>query len=80
MKEVNHEVYFQHADKHQSFLQVNITILGVHVCVCVLSYSFKVKASFICKDVWGILEGTDQQFCVVSITVGASAKFLHLCT
>ena len=36
MKEVNHEVYFQHADKHQRFLQVNITILGVHVCVCII--------------------------------------------
>ena len=33
-KEVNDEAYFWHADKHRSFLEVDI-IFGVRVCVCV---------------------------------------------
>ena len=44
-KEVNDEVYFWHADKHRSFLEVDI-IFGVRarararvcVCVCVCVY------------------------------------------
>ena len=58
----------------------------VCVCVCVFVcvvrvclYSFTVKVSSVCDDVWDILEGTDQQSCVVSIMLGASAKLLNLC-
>ena len=29
-QEVNNEVYFWHGDRHQSFLQVNTIILGLH--------------------------------------------------
>ena len=50
------------------------------VCVCVfvcLCY-FTVKASSVCNDVWDIPEGTDQRTYVVSIILGALAKFFHL--
>ena len=50
----------------------------VCLCMCVCLYSFTVKAVSVCNDVWDILEGTDQRSCVVSIILGASAKFLHL--
>ena len=50
----------------------------VCVCVCVCLYSFTVKASSVSKGVWDIIEGMDQQSCVVSINVGASVKFIHL--
>ena len=33
-KEVNHEVYFWHADKHRSLLQVDPISLGVHNQAC----------------------------------------------
>ena len=33
-KEVNDEVYFWHADKHGSFLQVNTIVLGVCSQAC----------------------------------------------
>ena len=46
----------------------------VRVCL----YSFTVKASSICNDVWDILDGTDQRSSVVIIILGASVKFLHV--
>ena len=46
------------------------------VCVCL--YSFTVKASSVCNDVWDILDGTDQRSSVVIIILGASVKFLHV--
>ena len=46
----------------------------VCVCVYVCLYSFTVKASFVCSDVWDIPECTDQRSYVVSIILGASAK------
>ena len=46
------------------------------MCVCV--YREAIKASSVCNDVWDILEGTDEHFCIVSIILGASAKFLYL--
>ena len=33
-KEVSDEVHLWHADKHQSFLHVDIIILGVHIQTC----------------------------------------------
>ena len=54
------------------------SILAGDICVYVCLSSFIVKASSVCNDVWGILDGTDQRSCVMSITLGASAKFLHL--
>ena len=33
-KEVSNEVYFLHADKHQSFLQFDTIILSVHSQTC----------------------------------------------
>ena len=55
-----------------------ITITSACVCVCVCVYSFTVKASSVCKNVCDILEGTDQQSCIVSIILAVSAKFLHI--
>ena len=46
--------------------------------VCVYLYSFTVKASSVCNDVWDIIDGTDQRSCVVSISLGAPAKFVYL--
>ena len=39
--------------------------MNVCVCVCVCLYTLTIKASSVCNDVWGILEGTDRQsfFC-----------------
>ena len=34
-KEGNSDVYFWHADKHQTILQVQTNILGVHSQVCI---------------------------------------------
>ena len=45
---------------------------------CVYLYSFTVKTSSVFNDVLDILEGMDQRSFVVSIILGASAKFLHL--
>ena len=39
---------------------------------------FTVKVPSVCNDVLVILEDTDQRSCVVSIKLGASAKFLYL--
>ena len=50
----------------------------VYVCVFVCLYYFAVKASSVCNDVWDIPEGTDQRTYVVSIILGALAKFFHL--
>ena len=50
----------------------------VCVCVFVCLYYFTVKASSVCNDVWDIHEGTDQRTYVVSIILGALAKFFHL--
>ena len=50
----------------------------VCVCVFVCLYYFTVKASSVCNDVWDIPEGTDQRTYVVSIILGALAKFFHL--
>ena len=46
---------------------------AVYVCL----YSFTVKTSSVYNEVWDILEGTDQRFCVVSIILGASSKMSY---
>ena len=46
--------------------------------VCLFLYSFTVKTSSVCKVPETCLRGMDQQFCVVSIIPGASAKFPRL--
>ena len=55
---------------------------GVCMCVslytCVCAYFFTIKASSVCNDIWDILEGADQRSSVVSIILGAPAKFRHL--
>ena len=60
-------------------------LLNVCVCVCVCAcvrvcvfIVFTVKAFSACSDVCHIPECMDQQSCVVSINLGASANFLHL--
>ena len=51
----------------------------VCACVCVVCLNTStVKASSVCSDFLGILEGTDQQSCVEEITLDTSAKSLHL--
>ena len=57
----------------------------VHVCVCVCVcvfvcvclYPSTVNGSFVCNDTWEKPEYTDQRYCVLSVILGASTKFLH---
>ena len=67
-KEVNDEVYFWHADKHGSFLQVNTIVLGVCSQACP-KYppppKKKKKFAYLCnilRKMWGMGGGGEVDF------------------
>ena len=59
------------------YVWIILFIKTLQACICVFILLHR-KGFFHPQHAWDILEGTDQRSCVVTIILGASAKFLHL--